>query len=122
MLQPTERREEIVQYLQEIIETRFCESCQLIQRQVEQHGKQIWEELCSTIVKVLQASAGSTASYLAFSFLDSSVYTDRLEFHVDVFDEGFYVVRIEGGKNKSDGLDDLKTNSGLVIYRDEVMD
>lgn len=95
MLQPTERREEIIQYLHKIMETRFCESCQLIQRQVEQHGKQIWEELCSTIVKVLQASAGSTASYLAFSFLDSSVYTDRLEFHVDVFDEGFYLDEVE---------------------------
>lgn len=101
-MQISNRKTEISQYLQTYMEECFQSSCQLFQTDMEQHGNRIWDDLKDAINIILQVASQAQKQgqkgdiqYLAFSFLRSSLYVDRLELRIEVLDDGFYLDRQE---------------------------
>lgn len=96
------RETEIIKYLQNGMKKYFNDSCQLIQAEIEVHGIDVWNELKSAIDEVLisvrkeqEKNQKNDIQYLAFGFLISSLYMDKLEFRIDAFDDSFYLDKKE---------------------------
>lgn len=98
MEQTTDRRKQIIQYLQPHMEECFQKSCNLIQIEIEHHSSEIWHKLCSCIYKCLkyadvlqkQQKKGKL-QYLVFSFMQYGIYLDNLEMRIDALDDSFYL-------------------------------
>lgn len=98
MLNLTDRREQISQFLQPYMEDCFQRSCIAIQVEIEREAEAIWDGLrksiqeCLRNAEIMQRQQGKgTLQYLVFSFLESSAYLDRLELRIDALDDGFYL-------------------------------
>lgn len=98
MFEVKERKEEIFIFLQSHMEECFQKSCELIQSEIEIHGKEIWKELKAAIDKVLQSSVNAqnrqqkgALQYLVFSFLKSSIYLKKMVFYIECPDDRFYL-------------------------------
>lgn len=98
MTQFYDRKEEIFQWVQPYMEERFQDSCQVIQEEVVEHSHEIWEEL-RTIISEILTNADSMQKqhqkgrikYLAVSFLNYSLYSNCIEYRLDLLDDGFYL-------------------------------
>lgn len=92
------RETEISQFLQPYIEERFQMSCQWFQLVVEYYGLEVWNEL-KTVIRTTIKKADllqkenkkGKGQYFIISFLKSSVYLEKLEWRIDILDEGFYL-------------------------------
>lgn len=98
MFKISERKEEILLFLQPYMEECFQKSCGLIQSEIEIHGNEIWKELKAAIGKVLQILTEAqekqqkgAIQYLVFSFLKGGIYIDKIIFHLGCLDEQFYM-------------------------------
>lgn len=104
MKQNHDRRPEMLQFLQPYMEEKFQESCEQIQVEIEKNGHAIWDELKEKISELLlyvndmqkQHKKGEI-KYFVCSFLRSGIYLGRLEFYIQVMDEGFYLDEQEAG-------------------------
>ncbi|MBD5546492.1 MAG: hypothetical protein HDQ97_03720 [Lachnospiraceae bacterium] len=101
-MEENNRRIAIIQYFQDYMEECFQHSCRLFQTNLEKHGNRIWDDLKDAINKILQVASQAQKQgqkgdiqYLAFSFLRSSLYVDRMELRIEVLDDGFYLDRQE---------------------------
>lgn len=102
MVKVKDRRKEIFQYLQNDMENCFLQSCQYLQTEVEMQGSRIWKELKDKIIEVIQEAVKAQGQnkkgkirYLTFNFLKSSLLMDKVEFYIEVLDEGFYLDEYE---------------------------
>ncbi len=98
VIEITDRSREIIEYLQSCMEEYFHHSCQVFQREIEQQGDQIWQELKLTVDEVLEHTVfmqkqGQKADigYLVFSFLRSSMFQENPEIRVETLDDSFYL-------------------------------
>lgn len=104
MKQNHDRRPKMLQFLQPYMEEKFQKSCGQIQVEIEKNGHAIWDELKGTISELLlyvddmqkQHKKGEI-KYFVCSFLRSGIYLGRLEFYIQVMDEGFYLDEQETG-------------------------
>ncbi len=98
MEQPFDRKEEILQWIRLYMEERFCESCQIMQKEFELSGHEAWRELKTIITKTLEdvdvlqkQQQKGRIKYMSFSFLNYCIYFDRLECRMDILDDSFYL-------------------------------
>lgn len=98
MKQIIDRGEKILEYIQPYMQECFYESCQLIQKELEQGGAEIWDELRHKILNLLlqvnhmqEQQKKGDIQYLVYSLLKSSIYSNRLELYLDALDSGFYL-------------------------------
>lgn len=98
MEQTTDRRKQILQYLQPYMEECFHRSCSVIQTEVEQHANEIWEGLRNCIYECLRHAdimqkrrRKGNLQYLVFSFMQYGIYLDNLEIRIDALDDSFYL-------------------------------
>ena len=96
------REEDILLYLQPYMEERFQSACQILQKDIEKQGADIWEQLKNAVHEVLQLSREAqnrqqkgAIQYLVFSFLKSGIYMDKLLLHLECLDDGFYLEQQE---------------------------
>ncbi|MDD6626884.1 MAG: hypothetical protein PUF03_01375 [Lachnospiraceae bacterium] len=93
-----DRKEEIMKYIQPCMEQYFMESCQRIQRETEENGAEVWQELKDILRDLLQKirimqeqNEKGEIQYFIFNFMESGVYTDKIEIYIDALDDGFYL-------------------------------
>ncbi|GEM_PF-6249820 len=98
MKQAYDRREVILQWIQPHMEECFRESCQKIQKKLEDMGNVMWAELRGIIQEVLQRTADmqrqgqkGEIAYVVCSFLQGSIYINRLLLRIETLDEGLYL-------------------------------
>lgn len=98
MKQKFDRREEILQWVRPYIEERFRESCQKIQKKLEDMGNVMWDELRGRIQEVLQRTADmqrqgqkGKIAYVVCSFLQCSIDFNRLLLRIETLEEGLYL-------------------------------
>lgn len=100
-----DRGEDILLYLQPYMEECFQNSCQVLQKDIEKQGIEIWNQLKNAVHEVLQLSKEAQSGrqkgaiqYLMFSFLRSGVYMDKLLLHLECLDDSFYLEQQETSK------------------------
>lgn len=98
MEQATDRRDQILQYLQPHMEECFQRSCNLLQAEIKHHANVIWERLRNCIYECLKQAdilqkqqKKGKLQYLVFSFMQYGIYLDNLEIRVDALDDSFYL-------------------------------
>ena len=98
MKQKFDRREEILQWLRPYMEERFRESCQKIQKKLEDMGNVMWGELRGRIQEVLQRTADmqrqgqkGKIAYVVCSFLQCSIDFNRLLLRIETLEEELYL-------------------------------
>lgn len=98
MVKVQQRKEEILQYIEEYMEEYFQKSCREIEMELEKRGNELWMELkkciceCLRKTEILQKQQRkSNIQYLVFSFLRCGVLQDRLEIRIDALDDSFYL-------------------------------
>ncbi len=96
------RGEDIFLYLQPYMEECFQNSCQVLQKDIEKQGIEVWDQLKNAVHEVLQLSKEAqngnqkgAIQYLVFSFLKSGVYMDKLMVFIECLDDGFYLEQQE---------------------------
>ncbi len=96
------RGEDILLYLQPYMEECFQNSCQVLQKDIEKQGIEVWDQLKNAVHEVLQLSKEAqngnqkgAIQYLVFSFLKSGVYMDKLMVFIECLDDGFYLEQQE---------------------------
>ena len=99
------REEDILLYLQPYMEERFQSACQILQKDIEKQGADIWEQLKNAVHEVLKLSKEAqnrqqkgAIQYLVFSFLKSGIYMDKLLLHLECLDDSFYLEQQETSK------------------------
>lgn len=105
MKQITDRRNQILQYLQPQMEDCFQKSCNFIQTEIESHANEIWARLrnciyeCLKLAGILQRQQKKgKLQYLVFSFMQYGIYLDNLEMRIDVLDDSFYLDEQESAR------------------------
>lgn len=100
-----DRGEDILLYLQPYMEGCFQNSCQILQKDIEKQGMEVWNQLKNAVHEVLQLSKKAqngnqkgAIQYLVFSFLKSGVYMDKLMVYIECLDDGFYLDQQETAK------------------------
>lgn len=100
-----DRGEDILLYLQPYMEGCFQNSCQILQKDIEKQGMEVWNQLKNAVHEVLQLSKEAqngnqkgAIQYLVFSFLKSGVYMDKLMVYIECLDDGFYLDQQETAK------------------------
>lgn len=100
-----DRGEDILLYLQPYMEGCFQNSCQILQKDIEKQGMEVWNQLKNAVHEVLQLSKKAqngnqkgAIQYLVFSFLKSGVYMDKLMVYIECLDDGFYLEQQETAK------------------------
>lgn len=100
-----DRGEDILLYLQPYMEECFHNSCQVLQKDIEKQGIEVWDQLKNAVHEVLQLSREAqnenqkgAIQYLVFSFLKSGVYMDKLMVYIECLDDGFYLDQQETAK------------------------
>ena len=96
------RGEDNLLYLQPYMEECFQNSCQVLQKDIEKQGIEVWDQLKNAVHEVLQLSKEAqngnqkgAIQYLVFSFLKSGVYMDKLMVFIECLDDGFYLEQQE---------------------------
>lgn len=102
MEQQSDRRDAMISAMHSCMEHIFLESCRQIQAELNENGETVWEELETALWDVLNQAVKAKDKgrkgdihYLAFSFLKSGIYLDRLEWHINALDDGFYLDETE---------------------------
>lgn len=102
MEQQSDRRDAMISAMHSYMEHIFLESCRQIQAELNENGETVWKELKTALWDALnQAGAAKEKGgkgdihYLAFSFLKSGIYLDRLEWYINALDDGFYLDETE---------------------------
>ena len=98
MKQVNERVSDMLQYMQPYMEECFYDTCHLLETDLEIHGDEVWNELRHNVNVILNRAADSqilnkkdSIKYVAFSFLKSGIYMDKLVWYISVWDENFYL-------------------------------
>lgn len=98
MMQIQNRKSEIIQYMQDIMSECFENSCSVIEKEINLHASEIWNEIKCTIYEILERTSAMQGlqkkgelNYLAFSLLSCGLFMDRLEMRLDAMDDGFYL-------------------------------
>ena len=84
------------------MEERIQETCTEIEKMLEKQGTSMWKELRSAVQEILARTADGQeqkrkgkAAYLVCSFLQRSVYLNKLLLRLEIMDEGFYLDDVE---------------------------
>lgn len=84
------------------MEERIQETCTEIEKMLKKQGASMWKELRSAVQEILARTADGQeqnrkgkAAYLVCSFLQRSVYLNKLLLRLEIMDEGFYLDDVE---------------------------
>ena len=98
MTQIQNRKSEIIQYMQDYMKECFQKSCLIIEKEINLHASEIWDEIKNAIDESLKHTSEKQSQqkkgelkYLAFSLLSYGLFMDRLEMRIDAMDDGFYL-------------------------------
>lgn len=93
MKQKFDRREEILQWLRPYMEERFRESCQKIQKKLEDMGNVMWGELRGRIQEVLQRTADMQRQGQKgkIAYVVCSIDFNRLLLRIETLEEELYL-------------------------------
>lgn len=98
MGQEFDRAGDILLWIRPYMEERIQESCTEIEKKLKEQGVSMWKELRGAVQEVLARTAGrqeqnrkGKAAYLVCSFLQRSVFCNKLLLRLEIMDEGFYL-------------------------------
>lgn len=98
MKQGFDRSGDILLWSRPYMEERIRESCTEIEKKLKEEGVSMWKELRGAVQEVLARTADrqeqnrkGKAAYLVCSFLQRSVYLNKLLLRLEIMDEGFYL-------------------------------
>lgn len=84
------------------MEERIQETCTEIEKMLEKQGASMWKELRGAVQEILACTVDGQeqkrkgkAAYLVCSFLQRSVYLNKLLLRLEIMDEGFYLDDVE---------------------------
>lgn len=98
MKQKFDRAGDILLWIRPYMEERIRESCTEIEKMLKKQGVSMWKELRGALQEVLACTADrqeqnrkGKAAYLVCSFLQRSVFCNKLLLRLEIMDEGFYL-------------------------------
>lgn len=98
MKQGFDRSGDILLWSRPYMEERIRESCTEIEKKLKEQGVSMWKDLRGAVQEVLARTADGQeqnrkgkAAYLVCSFLQRSVYLNKLLLRLEIMDEGFYL-------------------------------
>ncbi len=128
MIQFCDRKEEIAQWIQPYIDERFCESCQAMQEEIENHSREIWKELQTVIVELITRASSlqkqhrkGRIKYLAFSLMNYSLYSHHMDYRLDFLDDGFYLDEQETAGYYCPSFIQDRYRSDLEYFHDRIV-
>lgn len=102
MKQEFDRTGDILLWIRPYMEERIQESCAEIENKLKKQGTSMWKELRGAVQEILahtadrqQQNKKGKAAYLVCSFLQRSVYLNKLLLRLEIMDEGFYLDEVE---------------------------
>lgn len=128
MQQFYDRKEEIFKWIQPYMDERFRESCQIIQEEVVARSHEIWEGLQTVIAELITYADSmqkhhqkGRIKYLAVSFLNYSLYSNCIEYRLDLLDGGFYLDEQEATEYYCPLFIQDRYRSDLEYFHDRIL-